>query len=297
MDLLTFYDIFNFERSAAIMYKNGKNYLENVFSYPYLNDLNMYYCGKHIKTPNHSYGPEVREHFLIIYIKEGSGTLLSGKEKIKLLAGSIFVMFPNEKIHYICDKDSLWTISWVGVFGDLIYEFLAKVGLTPECPVLKVKNGKIIEGIFESIYNLSFSKQQSDMIKAISLLYDFFSCLISENEIKTDRNYLDEIMNIIQYNYDKNISITDLAKSVFMSPGYLSRAFKEEVGITLKEYILQKKIERAKELLLHKSTSVKIVSNSLGFKDSLYFSRIFKKKTGLSPLEFKKSALNAKSSD
>ena len=72
-----------------------------------------------------------------------------------------------------------------------------------------------------------------------------------------------------------------------MNPSYLSRLFREEKGITLKEYILQKKIERAKELLRRKNISVKMVSNSVGLTDPLYFSRIFKRKTGLSPLEFK----------
>lgn len=277
------YDI----KEGKAMFNNDETCFENVFSYPGLNDLNMYYCGKRIKTPNHSYGPEVRKHFLIVYIKEGTGVLLSENENIDLLPGSILVMFPNKKTHYVVNEGQLWSISWVGVFGEQIYGFFDKIGVTPENPVLRLKNSKIVENIFEEIYDLSLSEQQSDKITVIGLLYKFFSCIVSYKELKSDRNCIDEIINIIEYNYDKNININTLAKNIYMNPSYLSRLFREEKGITLKEYILQKKIERAKELLRRKNISVKMVSNSVGFTDPLYFSRIFKRKTGLSPLEFK----------
>lgn len=269
------------------MFNNDETCFENIFSYPEPKDLNMYYCGKRIKTPNHSYGPEVREHFLIVYIKEGTGTLLSSREKIPLVPGSILVMFPNEKIHYIVEKKSLWSISWVGIYGNLVYGFFDKLGITPEKPVFRPENPGRIESIFEEIYNNSFSDTPDDRLKMIGLLYEFFFCIMSEGRIKTNKNYINEILNIIEYNYDKNISIESLAKSVFVNPSYLSRIFKEEKGITLKEYIINKKIERVKELLINDRVSIKMAANSVGITDSLYFSRIFKKKTGMSPSEYR----------
>ena len=51
------------------------DYIEKRFSYTIPTDLNLYYCGKRIRTKNHSYGPQVREHFLLVYIKEGNAIL------------------------------------------------------------------------------------------------------------------------------------------------------------------------------------------------------------------------------
>ena len=293
MDFFDFFDIIKLSnREGVFMFKNYETCFENVFTYPGLSDLNMYYCGKRVKTLNHSYGPEVREHFLIVYIKEGKGTLLSTKQNIRLIPGNILVMFPNEKIHYVVDEDQAWSISWVGVFGSQIHEFFDKMEISPEMPVFTPENKSLVEDILEKIYNLSFSDLKSDKIKAIGFLYEFFSSVMSEKDIKNGRNYVDDAINIIKYNYDKNISVETIAEKIFVNPSYLSRLFKAEKKISIKEYILQKKIERAKMLLERENVSVKLVANSVGFTDSLYFSRIFKKKTGFSPLEYKSKSIS-----
>ena len=270
------------------MLKNDPTCFENTFIYSASKDLNMYYCGKRIKSACHSYGPEIRTHFLVVYIKEGYGTLLSSPKKLRLSPGQIFVMFPNEKIHYKVDENSLWTISWIGIYGNLAYDFFEKTGLTPENPLIKLNKPLITENIFEEIYNKSFSDKTADKINVISLIYKFFSLLTEGQESKYNINYIEEAIHIIDYNYDKNISVKSIAKNLFINPSYLSRIFKKEKGITLKEYILHKKINRAKELLTYEDIPISMVSNSVGISDALYFSRIFKKKTGLSPNEYKK---------
>ena len=158
------------------------DFLENTFNFILPQELNMYYCGKRIRTPNHSYGPEIRTYFLIIYIKEGSGTLLSTPEKIPLTPGHIFVMFPNEKIHYTVDKDSLWTISWIGVYGNFAYKIFDKMGVTPENPVFKISNFETVSDLFEELYIHSFSEKLNDKIHITSLLYRLFSEFIPDND-------------------------------------------------------------------------------------------------------------------
>ena len=122
------------------MLNNDPTCFENTFSFPPSRELNMYYCGKRILSPNHSYGPEIRRHFLLVYIKEGQATLLSHKGKPRLCAGELLVMFPNEEIHYVVDKDTAWTISWVGLYGDMVSDLLHSAGITPETPIKNVKN-------------------------------------------------------------------------------------------------------------------------------------------------------------
>jgi len=275
-------------KGSEFMFNNDKTCFENTFSYPALSDLNMYYCGKRIKTPKHTYGPEIRKHFLILYVKEGIGTLLSCEKKTKLTSGNIFVMFPNEKIHYVVDKNSLWSISWIGIYGKQIYDFWRNIGISPDNPVFRPENPARVERIFEDIFNLSFSDAKCDKIRIIGLLYEFFSSVLKGNNMtRNDKNFIDEVINIVEYNYDKPLSIESIARNLFINPSYLSRIFKRDKGITLKEYILEKKILRAKELLTNKNISVKTISDSIGFSDPLYFSRIFKKKTGLSPSKYR----------
>ena len=270
------------------MFKNDPTCFENTFSFPPSRELNMYYCGKRILSPNHSYGPEVRRHFLVVYIKEGQATLLSHKEKIRLTGGSLFVMFPNEKIHYVVDKNTLWTISWVGLYGNMVYDLFESVGITPENPVKNVKNiGHALSSIFEGIYQLSLSRDQHDKLSVISLLYQFFSVLTSDNATKASVDYVEEAIRLIDYNYDKNISVESIADRLFINKSYLSRLFKSQKGITPKEYLIKKRLDRAADLLTNSTVSVNTIAVSVGLSDPLYFSRIFKKYTGLSPSEYR----------
>ncbi|MBQ7799045.1 MAG: AraC family transcriptional regulator [Oscillospiraceae bacterium] len=270
------------------MFKNDPTCFENTFSFPPSRELNMYYCGKRILSPNHSYGPEVRRHFLVVYIKEGQATLLSHKDKIRLTGGSLFVMFPNEKIHYVVDKNTLWTISWVGLYGNMVYDLCESVGITPENPVKNVKNiGHALSSIFEGIYQLSLSRDQHDKLSVISLLYQFFSVLTSDNATKASVDYDEEAIRLIDYNYDKNISVESIADRLFINKSYLSRLFKSQKGITPKEYLIKKRLDRAADLLTNSTVSVNTIAASVGLSDPLYFSRIFKKYTGLSPSEYR----------
>ncbi|MBQ8868388.1 MAG: AraC family transcriptional regulator [Oscillospiraceae bacterium] len=277
------------------MYKNDPTCFENTFSFPYSRELNMYYCGKRILSPNHSYGPEVRRHFLVVYIKEGQATLLSHKDKIRLVGGNLFVMFPNEEIHYVVDKNSLWTISWVGLYGNMVYDLFESVGITPENPVKSVKNiGHALSSIFEGIYQLSFSMEHHDKLSVISLLYQFFSVLISDNGAKTSIDYVEEAARLIDYNYDKNITVENIAERLFINKSYLSRLFKSKKGITPKEYLIKKRLDRAADLLINSTVSVNTIAISVGLSDPLYFSRIFKKHTGLSPSQYRQSEAKQK---
>ena len=69
---------------------------------------------------------------------------------------------------------------------------------------------------------------------------------------------------------------------------YYRKIFKEETGVTPVEYLLDIRIEKAKDLLLH-NFAVNEVANKVGFPDPYYFSKVFKKKTGISPKDYKRT--------
>jgi two-component system response regulator YesN len=100
-----------------------------------------------------------------------------------------------------------------------------------------------------------------------------------------------EVADVLQYireRYDQNISLKEISDHVQLSPNYMSLLFKKEMGRNLIEYLTNYRLEKAKELL--RSTTLKTyeIAETVGVPDSAYFSRIFKKATGVSPLEFRK---------
>ncbi len=264
-----------------------QGYLENRFNFTSPSELNMYYCGRRIKTIDHSYGPEIREHFLLMYCVQGKATLHTENGDIRFGSRDMLVMLPNQKIFYEADKDSEWTSWWTGIYGSLAGQFFDMLGINGGNPIIHIKNSFKMEFLMQSIYDTSFDDTQSGKTKCISLLYEMFSFLFENSNTSSRGELVDDVINIIRHSYEQNIGVGDIAEMLHINPCYLSRLFKEKTGVSPKEYLLSYKVNRAKELFERTDLSVCEVSRSVGFEDPLYFSRIFKKKTGVTPSGYK----------
>mgnify|MGYP000861085827 CR=1 FL=1 len=95
-------------------------------------------------------------------------------------------------------------------------------------------------------------------------------------------------MNFIKTNYSNKISLDLIAKHCYCSPAYLSHLFKKETGISIIDYINECRISRAKHLLDITDLTVTQISSEVGFNDSSYFSKTFKKILGISPDHYRK---------
>ena len=93
--------------------------------------------------------------------------------------------------------------------------------------------------------------------------------------------------------FGNQISLEQAAYSVGISPNRLSRLFCEETGNGFSDFLIDYRIERAKELLAVPGASIKQVSMQCGYPDPNYFSRLFKKVTGLTPTAFSSGATEA----
>ncbi|BBI35895.1 response regulator transcription factor [Cohnella abietis] len=100
-----------------------------------------------------------------------------------------------------------------------------------------------------------------------------------------------EISDVIRYidvNHKRELTLVELAQVVHVSPNYLSSLFKKEVGINFADYLLQYRIDRAKELLLSTFSKTYEIAEQTGFANQSYFSRAFKKLNGIGPKEFRR---------
>ncbi len=109
-------------------------------------------------------------------------------------------------------------------------------------------------------------------------------------ELKNKRLYSKPIMRCIDYIYNNlhnRITLEELAREAELSEGYLSKLFHSEVGVTVVQYIVNKKIDAAKNLLISTEYSTVEVANYLNFSTESYFINVFKKYTGLTPKRFR----------
>ena len=100
------------------------------------------------------------------------------------------------------------------------------------------------------------------------------------------------IMAHVHKNFRQKISLDDISRLTFFSPVYCDTVFKRETGHSITDYIIDKRIDEAKKLLMSQSNKLSSISESVGFNDYNYFSRVFKKRTGYTPSEYRNMMLN-----
>ncbi|MUG45701.1 helix-turn-helix domain-containing protein [Paenibacillus woosongensis] len=128
-------------------------------------------------------------------------------------------------------------------------------------------------------------------VKAVDHFIEEVLSDYAERVHQTKRNQYSKPINtcldyIFKHLYD-HISLNDLAQKAALHPNYLSALFKREVGYSLREYIQRIKIEEAQSLLLLTDQTISEISALLNYHDQSYFSKMFKKFTGVTPIEYR----------
>jgi len=100
---------------------------------------------------------------------------------------------------------------------------------------------------------------------------------------------VERVTRYLLSNLDQNLSREAAANHVYLHPDYLTRLFKKELGCTIPEFILQERMKLAKQLLAHSELPVSAVSMASGYANFSHFAKLFKQRTGLTPVEFRQS--------
>ena len=102
---------------------------------------------------------------------------------------------------------------------------------------------------------------------------------------------IEQIIQEIKQSYTENITLTNLSEKYGISISHLSSLLKEQLGLPFSQYITCKRIEKAKELLVYERLSIGEIAELVGYNDYFYFSKVFKKNTGISPSKYRSYAL------
>ncbi|OHB50049.1 MAG: hypothetical protein A2Y10_13945 [Planctomycetes bacterium GWF2_41_51] len=237
-------------------------------------------CG-HWNVTDHVLENRTRSDYLIIYCVNGSGTYIEGKREYQIKKGMIFAAHPDI-VHSYWSGEQGWEIWYCHFAGDIAGKLLQWAGFNAMSPVIQMGIKKPLLKTFEEIITATVEKKINCEIDTSWLLYRLLlqikTCTISERMNKTG------IQEALDAHAD---NIDEMAKCAGMSKYHFIREFKKAIGITPWQYIIQRKITRAKELLHNRSKTIKQIAYETGFKDPDYFSTTFKKFTGYRPGDFR----------
>lgn len=208
-----------------------------------------------------------------------SGRITVGDEEIT--RGEFYLYFPFSPQQYVYKAGENSKYLWLHFTGSEVEELICK---------LKIKEGKIkpsesglVEELFLKIINY-YMQGGKHADEFGSGLIKSMMTLLSEEEVKSPL-YKAEIM---LSDIDRGYSVEEIAKVYDMSVEHFIRLFKKHFKVTPLRYRITKQIEKAKFMLTETNFGIFETAEQSGFKDGLYFSRVFKKYVGISPSDYRR---------
>lgn len=259
-------------------------------------DINVYQCGMEKCKKAHSYGPAIRDHYLIHFVLEGSGIFYVNGKSYRIKENQGFLICPNIVTYYEADKEEPWVYTWIGFKGIKAEKYLKLANLDQENPVFECTEVAFVQECFENMRK-SIELKYGRQLRLQGLLIMFLSELIEEAEKNViissnyKEMYIKKSLQFVEANYSSKISISEMAKRVGLNKNYFSTFFRENIGVTPQQYIIKYRINKACELMNNQGLTIGDISRSVGYYDTLGFSKIFKKEKGISPLKYRQQVI------
>lgn len=240
---------------------------------PALSDLNPIKYGYQDCPPNHKSG-NLRKFSLIHYVVKGKGKLFKYGKEYSITAGNAFFIPANENAYYQADTDDPWSYVWIGFDGALASDFKT-------LPAVFEYGGTIFEQVRDTAM-----LDNPNKIKITANLFMLHEELIKN--VPKDIPLINNVKGMINAgDFMTDMSVDSIAKVAHVSPQYLVRCFKRKTGMTVQEYILDVRVQKAK-MMIESGFSIAQIAENFGYSDYSVFSRMFKKRTGKSPTEWAK---------
>ncbi|EXM38771.1 MAG: AraC family ligand binding domain-containing protein [Ruminococcus sp.] len=229
--------------------------------------------------------------YQIIYCTRGAGVLKIADGEFPVKAGDAMYLPPNVPHEYYPVED-IWETHWIAFSGRDAQYTLEHIKLD-KAKVVHISDLSGVEAIFKKILYLLKTNYYYAGHECSMHLYQFLIELHRVTNMQngghdsTKLNQLKPVINYIDTNFYKELTLVELADLIDLSPQYLCRLFKECLNLRPFEYLARKRIQQAKIFLLEDKLNINEIATKVGYNDCSYFCAVFKKHEMLSPAEFR----------
>jgi AraC family transcriptional regulator of arabinose operon len=229
--------------------------------------------------------------YILLYCIKGEGTVTLNGKTVRLRPHTFFIIPKHVAHHYKSSVQDPWSILWVhftGAHAEILYaRYLESFGHNEHF----IPYAESLNQLFnETLTIMERSFRMRDIEIANIKFFAFISSLIYHKDIHPHVQEDDVVSHSIQFmkaNLDNLFSVEELAGQQHCSTSHYYRLFHQQTGTSPIQYFNQLKIHKSCQYLYFTDKSVKEICLELGFNDPYYFSRIFRKFMGISPMKYR----------
>lgn len=271
--------------------------LDNMEKNPLTGDLYLYSLGYFAKAAHHYFRrPQGCDQYILIYCKEGCGHVQIENQTFTLIANQFIILPPHIKHQYEADDIDPWTIYWIHFKGSKAPHFAQGFHVPHSISPSMESRIETRLNLFEEMYitlkrgfdieNINYANLCLGYFLGSLLFIDPYRNATSKSE------YCGCIINWAIYymneNINKALTVEEIASYVNYSTSYFYRKFIKETGMAPIAYFTRMKMDKACGLLIKTDLQINQIATVLGYADSLYFTKVFKKEKGVSPNKYRK---------
>ena len=269
--------------------------------------LSINSVGKQIISENEVYPPQnhptrylfntqngrILQEYQLLYITKGKGTFCSRTAGIHHISeGTMFLLFPGEWHTYMPDTSTGWNEYWIGFNGKIIDDWVNNGFFKKENPIFNIGLNEDVIAMYKRAIIIA-ENQEANYQQALSGIASYLisMALYMSRNIDFSKSDVAKQINIAKVAIHENItSITPekLAELTCMSYSKFRKIFREYTGFAPSQYIQEVRINMAKEVLTNTSKSIKEIAFELGYENKDYFFTVFRKITGMTPVNYRK---------
>ena len=250
---------------------------------------------------NGSFGPAARNCYIVHFVFSGKGSLDVNGKKYEIGPNQVFILRPNEVAYYQADKTDPWHYAFVNFNTILAVSMLSNT---------HVMDGSAVKHIFESLaenvesgntniyyvcgklFELLSVLENADHLPynvnyVSSKLYELIDILENTDNLPFNSSYAIKAKNYMEIYYNTPITVQGLAEQLNIDRRYLCSLFKKQFLMSPQQYLMDFRMKRAAAFLTKQGLSAGETALMCGYPDVFSFSKMFKRKYGISPLKYK----------
>ena len=262
--------------------------------------LRVFCYGHFVQSKGHLWERTHLQEGILIYCTDGKGFYWQDGHEWEVHPGDLLYCPPSTHHRYWADENQPWTIHWMHLSGDALPEYESLLGLLERGPLRHIGIHDNIKADFTRI-TLEHSSASGELywfsIQSIALailghIAELPHHIADIADIADSYGPVQKIITLMRNSLDQPYDARRFSRELGCSERHFARQFRSVTGMSPGDWFIQRKLERACALLSQPGIRIKDVATLLGYSDSFYFSRLFKRSIHSSPQTYRRKQLS-----